>query len=62
MLCTIKLKVASDHLHILKISCTCQKGHGIILRENKFAQCKIYYTHTKPYVHNQIWYMINKHQ
>ena len=52
MLFTIKLKhqiVASD-------CCTCQKGHGIILAENKFALCKIYYTHTKAYVHNQIWY------
>jgi len=40
MLCNIKLKqqiVASDHLHILKVSSTCQKGHGIILTENKFV-------------------------
>ena len=60
MLCTIKLKqqiFASDRLHILKVSNTCQKEHDIILTENKFVQCKIYYdTHTKPYVYNQIWY------
>ena len=30
--------------------CTCS---GIILTENEF---EIYYAHTKPYVHNQIWY------
>ena len=52
---TIKLKqqiVASDCLHTLEVSSTCQKGCGITLTENKFVFCKTYYTDTKPYVHN----------
>ena len=48
MLCTIKLKqqiVASDRLHKLKISRTCQNGRDIILTENKFLQTYCYTLH-----------------
>ena len=33
----------------------------VLFLQNKFVQCKTYYTHTKPYVHAQPSGMSTKH-